>query len=39
MLLSPAFRALVNAVRPLIRLMNWISNGLVRLCRVTRATS
>ncbi|GGP80646.1 MULTISPECIES: hemolysin family protein [Streptomyces] len=35
MLLSPAFRALVNAVRPLIRLMNWISNGLVRLCRVT----
>ncbi|MEU5368904.1 hemolysin family protein [Streptomyces sp. NPDC005951] len=35
MLLSPAFRAVVNAVRPLIRLMNWISNGLVRLCRVT----
>ncbi|MFD6206191.1 hemolysin family protein [Streptomyces rubiginosohelvolus] len=35
MLLSPAFRAVVNAVRSLIRLMNWISNGLVRLCRVT----
>ncbi|MBK3532478.1 hemolysin family protein [Streptomyces rubiginosohelvolus] len=35
MLLSPAFRAVVSAVRPLIRLMNWISNGLVRLCRVT----
>ncbi|MEV1048246.1 hemolysin family protein [Streptomyces sp. NPDC049916] len=35
MLLSPSFRAVVNAVRPLIRVMNWISNGLVRMCRVT----
>ncbi|MEU9709529.1 hemolysin family protein [Streptomyces sp. NPDC059164] len=35
MLLSPAFRALVKAVRPLIRLLNAVSNALVRLCRVT----
>ncbi len=35
MLLSPAFRAVVGAVRPLIRLLNAISNALVRLCRVT----
>ncbi|WNF25676.1 hemolysin family protein [Streptomyces sp. C11-1] len=35
MLLSPPFRALVNAVRPLIRLLNAISNALVRLCKVT----
>ncbi|MFJ1594863.1 hemolysin family protein [Kitasatospora albolonga] len=35
MLLSPAFRAVVNAVRPLIRVLNAISNALVRLCRVT----
>ncbi|XMN10566.1 CNNM domain-containing protein [Streptomyces griseobrunneus] len=35
MLLSPAFRAVVNAVRPLIRLLNAVSNTLVRLCRVT----
>ncbi|KAB8163410.1 DUF21 domain-containing protein [Streptomyces sp. 3MP-14] len=35
MLLAPAFRALVRAVRPLIWVLNKISNGLVRLCRVT----
>ncbi|WP_338899839.1 hemolysin family protein [Streptomyces sp. TG1A-60] len=35
MLLSPPFRAVVNAVRPLIGLLNRISNALVRLCRVT----
>ncbi|GAA3496586.1 hemolysin family protein [Streptomyces prasinosporus] len=35
MLLSPPFRAVVRAVRPLIRLLNAMSNGLVRLCRVT----
>ncbi|MGH4035668.1 hemolysin family protein [Actinomycetota bacterium Odt1-20B] len=35
MLLSPAFRAVVKAVRPLIWLLNRVSNGLVRLCRVT----
>ncbi|MGW3989601.1 hemolysin family protein [Streptomyces sp. NPDC004830] len=34
MLLSPPFRAVVRAVRPLIRLLNRVSNGLVRLCRV-----
>lgn len=34
MLLSPAFRALVQAVRPLIALLDRISNTLVRLCRV-----
>ncbi|MFJ4689507.1 hemolysin family protein [Streptomyces sp. NPDC088789] len=35
MLLSPPFRAVVKVVRPLIRLLNRISNALVRLCRVT----
>ncbi|MGA5603136.1 hemolysin family protein [Streptomyces griseoincarnatus] len=35
MLLSPAFRAVATAVRPLIRILNRISNALVRLCRVT----
>ncbi|MFF7852734.1 CNNM domain-containing protein [Streptomyces sp. NPDC007904] len=35
MLLAPPFRALVKAVRPLIRLLNAMSNALVRLCRVT----
>jgi CBS domain containing-hemolysin-like protein len=35
MLLSPPFRAAVKAVRPLIRVLNAMSNGLVRLCRVT----
>jgi CBS domain containing-hemolysin-like protein len=35
MLLSPPFRAVVNTVRPLIRLLNALSNRLVRLCRVT----
>ncbi|GAB2757059.1 hemolysin family protein [Streptomyces bullii] len=34
MLLSPPFRTAVKAVRPLIRLLNAVSNGLVRLCRV-----
>ncbi|MES9620359.1 hemolysin family protein [Streptomyces tuirus] len=34
MLLSPPFRAVVRAVRPLIRLLNRVSNALVRLCRV-----
>ncbi|NGO80543.1 HlyC/CorC family transporter [Streptomyces sp. YC504] len=35
MLLTPPFRALVKAVRPLIRVLNAVSNALVRLCRVT----
>ncbi|MFJ8190022.1 hemolysin family protein [Streptomyces sp. NPDC096094] len=35
MLLSPAFRAVATAVRPLIWVLNRISNALVRLCRVT----
>ncbi|MUT92048.1 hemolysin family protein [Streptomyces sp. Z38] len=35
MLLSPAFRAVATAVRPLIRILNRVSNALVRLCRVT----
>ncbi|MGV9940720.1 hemolysin family protein [Streptomyces sp. NPDC003401] len=35
MLLSPPFRALVKAVRPLIRALDAISNRLVRLCRVS----
>ncbi|MFE9661061.1 MULTISPECIES: hemolysin family protein [unclassified Streptomyces] len=35
MLLSPPFRAVVKAVRPLIRVLNAVSNALVRLCRVT----
>ncbi|MFJ9795415.1 hemolysin family protein [Streptomyces sp. NPDC101145] len=34
MLLTPPFRALVKTVRPLIWLLNKISNALVRLCRV-----
>ncbi|MFB8029424.1 hemolysin family protein [Streptomyces sp. NPDC056465] len=34
MLLAPAFRSVVKAVRPLIRVLNMMSNGLVRLCRV-----
>ncbi|SEC00683.1 hemolysin family protein [Streptomyces sp. TLI_105] len=34
MLLTPPFRALVKAVRPLIRLLNKVSNALVRMCRV-----
>ncbi|RII12419.1 Hemolysin C [Streptomyces sp. YIM 130001] len=35
MLLTPPFRALVRLVRPLIQVLNRISNALVRLCRVT----
>lgn len=35
MLLAPPFRALIGVVRPLIWALNKISNGLVRLCRVT----
>jgi len=35
MLLSPPFRAVVTAVGPLIRVLNRLSNALVRLCRVT----
>ncbi|WP_367038379.1 hemolysin family protein [Streptomyces sp. Je 1-332] len=35
MLLSPPFRAVVKVVRPLIRLLNKVSNALVRMCRVT----
>ncbi|MER7170043.1 hemolysin family protein [Streptomyces mesophilus] len=35
MLLTPPFRALVKAVRPVIRVLNAVSNALVRLCRVT----
>ncbi|MGW1147844.1 hemolysin family protein [Streptomyces sp. NPDC002454] len=35
MLLSPLFRAVVKVVRPLIRVLNAVSNALVRLCRVT----
>ncbi|MEU6732703.1 hemolysin family protein [Streptomyces physcomitrii] len=35
MLLSPPFRAVATAVRPLIRVLNRISTVLVRLCRVT----
>ncbi|MFC7880696.1 hemolysin family protein [Streptomyces sp. NPDC057376] len=34
MLLSPPFRGVVKAVRPLIWVLNRVSNGLVRLCRV-----
>ncbi|MGW7359009.1 hemolysin family protein [Streptomyces sp. NPDC054802] len=34
MLLTPPFRALVKAVRPLIWLLNKVSNALVRMCRV-----
>ncbi|MDT0404665.1 MULTISPECIES: hemolysin family protein [Streptomyces] len=35
MLLSPPFRAVVKSVRPLISVLNRMSNALVRLCRVT----
>ncbi|MFJ8182840.1 hemolysin family protein [Streptomyces sp. NPDC096105] len=35
MLLSPPFRAVATAVRPLIWVLNKVSNTLVRLCRVT----
>ena len=35
MLLSPPFRAVVKSVRPLISVLNRLSNALVRLCRVT----
>ncbi|MEU7576654.1 hemolysin family protein [Streptomyces sp. NPDC041068] len=35
MLLSPPFRAVVKVVRPVIWVLNKVSNGLVRLCRVT----
>ncbi|MFF9489409.1 hemolysin family protein [Streptomyces sp. NPDC014676] len=35
MLLSPPFRAVVKAVRPLLSVLNRMSNALVRLCRVT----
>ncbi|MFE7855717.1 hemolysin family protein [Streptomyces sp. NPDC057403] len=35
MLLAPPFRGLVKAVRPLLWLLNRLSNALVRLCRVT----
>ncbi|MFI8367673.1 hemolysin family protein [Streptomyces sp. NPDC085466] len=34
MLLTPPFRAVVKTVRPLIWLLNKVSNALVRLCRV-----
>jgi CBS domain containing-hemolysin-like protein len=34
MLLTPPFRAVVSTVRPLIWLLNKVSNALVRLCRV-----
>lgn len=35
MLLAPPFRAVTTVVRPLIWVLNKISNGLVRLCRIT----
>jgi CBS domain containing-hemolysin-like protein len=35
MLLSPPFRTVVKAVRPLIRVLDRTSNALVRLCRIT----
>ncbi|WP_327660531.1 MULTISPECIES: hemolysin family protein [unclassified Streptomyces] len=35
MLLAPPFRAVVKAVRPLIWLLNKVSNALVRMCKVT----
>ncbi|WP_151484843.1 hemolysin family protein [Streptomyces albicerus] len=35
MLLTPPFRGLVKLVRPLISLLNKVSNALVRACRVT----
>lgn len=35
MLLTPPFRAVVKVVRPLIWVLNKVSNALVRMCRVT----
>ncbi|MFD3373742.1 MULTISPECIES: hemolysin family protein [unclassified Streptomyces] len=35
MLLTPPFRGIVKLVRPLISVLNKVSNALVRLCRVT----
>ncbi|MEU6523164.1 hemolysin family protein [Streptomyces sp. NPDC046924] len=35
MLLAPTFRAVVKAVRPLIHVLNVVSNTLVRMCRVS----
>ncbi|MGW5969420.1 hemolysin family protein [Streptomyces sp. NPDC055186] len=35
MLLAPSFRAVVKAVRPLIHVLNVVSNTLVRMCRVS----
>ncbi|MEO3765168.1 hemolysin family protein [Streptomyces sp. B8F3] len=35
MLLAPAFRGVVMVVRPPLWVLNKVSNGLVRLCRVT----
>ncbi|WP_413760063.1 hemolysin family protein [Streptomyces sp. MMBL 11-3] len=35
MLLAPPFRAVIRLVRPLIVVLNRVSNALVRLCRVT----
>lgn len=35
MLLAPPFRGLIHLVRPLIRVLNAVSNVLVRMCRVT----
>lgn len=35
MLLTPPFRAIIRVVRPLIWVLNKVSNALVRLCRVT----
>ncbi|WP_221356917.1 hemolysin family protein [Streptomyces beigongshangae] len=35
MLLTPPFRAVIRLVRPLIVLLDRVSNALVRLCRVT----
>ncbi|MGY3204612.1 hemolysin family protein [Streptomyces sp. TE5632] len=35
MLLAPSFRAVVKVVRPLIHVLNVVSNALVRLCRVS----
>ncbi|MGP3732882.1 hemolysin family protein [Streptomyces sp. GDS52] len=35
MLLAPSFRAVVKAVRPLIHVLNVVSNALVRMCRVS----
>lgn len=35
MLLTPPFRAVVKVVRPLLTVLNKVSNALVRLCKVT----